>query len=324
MKALHQVLETMRLPNGTYVASPSKDYSYVWIRDTVYAVLPYLTSRCGRYEQAFQALLDLFRRYEWKIDIHIRQKPVFPYEFIHARYSKELTELEQPWGHAQNDAVGLFLWGIGAGVRHGQKILRDDKDRQVVQKLVQYLSCLEYWQSPDNGIWEEYVELHASSIGACVAGLRSVRLLVDVPNELIEKGEQALHQLLPRESESKDTDLALLSLIYPFQIVSRDIALQILENVADKLERTYGCIRYEGDRYYNEGAEAEWCFGFPWLGLCYSVLGEDEKAEEYWAKTRSIVPPDRQIPDSSLTPNHYLWITECHQHADYPLFLFLA
>lgn len=297
MKALHQVLETMRLPNGTYVASPSKDYSYVWIRDTVYAVLPYLTSRCGRYEQTFQALLDLFRRYEWKIDIHTRQKPVFPYEFIHARYSKELTELEQPWGHAQNDAVGLFLWGIGAGVRQGKKILRDDKDRLTVQKLVQYLSCLEYWHLPDNGMWEENVELHASSIGACVAGLRSVRLLVDVPNELIEKGEQALHQLLPRESESKDTDLALLSLIYPFQIVSREIALQILANVSNKLERTYGCIRYAGDRYYNEGEEAQWCFGFPWLGLCYSVLEEDEKAEEYWVKTRSIVPPDGQIPE---------------------------
>lgn len=297
MRALHQVLETMRLPNGTYVASPSKDYSYVWIRDTVYAVLPYLTSRCNRYEQTFHALLDLFRRYEWKIDIHTQKKPVFPYEFIHARYSKELTELEQPWGHAQNDAVGLFLWGVGEGVRYGKQILRDEQDRQIIQKLVQYLSCLEYWQMPDNGMWEEYVELHASSVGACVAGLRSVRLLVEVPEELIAKGEQALHKLLPKESESKDTDLALLSLIYPYQIVSREMAFQILENITGKLERTYGCIRYQGDRYYNEGQEAEWCFGFPWLGLCYSMLGNEQKAREYWEKTKRILPPDGRMPE---------------------------
>lgn len=297
MKALDQVLETLRLPNGTYAASPSKDYSYVWIRDTVYAVLPYLTSCCSRYEETFHALLDLFRRYEWKIDIHTKQKPIFPYEYIHARYSTDLTELEQPWGHAQNDAIGLFLWGIGEGMRNGKKMLRGEKDRQILQKLVSYLSCLEYWQLPDNGMWEEYIELHASSIGACVAGLRSVQLLVDVPEELMEKGEQALNELLPQESESKDTDLALLSLIYPFQIVLRDIALQILTNVSDKLERTYGCIRYAGDRYYNEGAEAEWCFGFPWLGLCYSVLGDEEKAKEYGEKTRKIVPPDGMIPE---------------------------
>ncbi|MFC4767610.1 glycoside hydrolase family 15 protein [Effusibacillus consociatus] len=297
MQALHTVLDSMRLPNGAYIASPSNDYSYVWIRDVGYAVLPYLNSNCDRYEKTYHALLDLFRRYEWKIDIHTRQKPVLPYEYIHARYSKDLTELLQPWGHAQNDSIGLFLWGVGEGVRRGKPILRDEADRRILQKLVDYLACLEYWQEPDNGMWEENVEIHASSVGACVAGLKSIRMLVDVPEELIRNGEQTLSKLLPRESLTKKTDLALLSLIYPYQVVSRDMAFHILYDVATKLERKYGCIRYKGDRYYNEGREAEWCFGFPWLGLCHAVLGEEEKVLEYWEKTKQIIPENGEIPE---------------------------
>lgn len=297
MKALHQVLETMRLPNGTYVASPSSDYSYVWIRDTVYIVLPYLHSDCNRYEQTFHALLDLFHRYEWKIDIHTRQRPKSTYEFIHARYTKDLWEIPVPWGHAQNDAIGLFLWGVGEGVRQGKKILRNEQDRKILQKLVAYLTCLEYWQAEDNGMWEENMEIHASSVGASIAGLQSIKRLVKVPDELIQKGEQTLDHLLPRESSTKETDLALLSLIYPYQVVTRDMAEQILQQVTEQLERTYGCIRYVNDQYYNRGREAEWCFGFPWLGLCYSILGDEEKAKQYWEKSKRIVPPDGAIPE---------------------------
>jgi phosphorylase kinase alpha/beta subunit len=297
MKALHAVLESMRLSNGAYLASPSRDYSHVWIRDVVYTVLPYLKSNCDRYEKAFYALFDLLRRYEWKIDIHTHQKPIWPHEYIHSRYSKELTEINEPWGHAQNDAIGLFLWGVGEGMRHGKKLLRDTFDKRILQKLVHYLACLEYWKGPDNGMWEESVEVHASSVGACLAGLKSVRMLVHVPDELIHRGEHSLQTILPHESTNKETDLAQLSLIYPYQALSREMAFRILKNVTGKLERTYGCIRYQGDRYYNEGSEAEWCFGFPWLGLCYSVLGDEFKAEEYWQKTLRILPDNGQMPE---------------------------
>lgn len=165
-----------------------------------------------------------------------------------------------------------------------------------------------YWQEPDNGMWEERMEVHASSLGACVAGLRSIQTFVDVPEDLIRNGEIALNALLPRESLTKDTDLALLSLIYPFKIISRKMALQILEDVTGKLERTYGCIRYEGDQYFYDKEEAQWCFGFPWLGLCYQVLHDLEKTAEYWRKTKGIVPLNGEVPElyvGGLRPNHH-------------------
>ncbi|WP_409303142.1 glycoside hydrolase family 15 protein [Peribacillus sp. SCS-155] len=291
------VLDKMRLPNGAYTASTSQDYSYVWIRDVVYTVLPFLHTPCERYEKAYHSLLDLFRNYEWKIDIHTKKKPVFLFEFIHARYSKDLTEIPVEWGHAQNDAIGAFLWGIGEGISHGKKVIRDQKDLEIVQKLVHYLECLQYWQAKDNGMWEENMEIHASSVGACVAGLSAVKMLVQVDEDLIRKGQETLRFMLPHESETKVTDLALLSLIYPYRIVDRQTALQIINDVSTRLERKYGCIRYENDRYYNEGSEAEWCFGLPWLGMCYLELGMTDKVQEYIRKTKDIVPDNWEVPE---------------------------
>lgn len=291
------VLDRMRLPNGAYTASISQDYNYVWIRDVVYTVLPFLQSPSERYEKAYHALFDLFKTYEWKIDIHREKKPMYLFEHIHSRYSTELKEISQEWGHAQNDALGAFLWGVGEGIRHGQKIIRDEKDLLMVQKLVDYLECLQYWEAHDNGMWEENIELHASSVGACVAGLHSVKMLVNVNDELIQKGEETLRFLLPRESITKETDLALLSLVYPYRIVDRKTALKIVEMVSEKLERTNGVIRYAYDQYYNEGSEAEWCFGLPWLGLCYFELGMYEKAYEYVMKTERIIPDNWEIPE---------------------------
>jgi GH15 family glucan-1,4-alpha-glucosidase len=292
-----QVLDRMRLSNGAYTASLSNDYSYVWIRDIVYTVLPFINEPSERYAKAYHALLDMFKSYEWKIDIHRKKKPIYLFEYIHSRYSTDLKEMPVEWGHAQNDAIGAFLWGIGEGYRLGQKVIRDKKDIEIIQKLVDYLECLQYWQAKDNGMWEENMEVHASSIGACVAGLNAVKILVNVNEDLIKKGEEALRHLLPRESETKDTDLALLSLVFPYRVVDRDTAIKIVETVSSKLERTYGVIRYENDQYYNEGKEAEWCFGFPWLGLCYLELGQFHKASEYIAKTKRVVPDNWEVPE---------------------------
>lgn len=292
-----EVLDRMRLSNGAYTASTSKDYYFVWIRDVVYTVLPFLNDCSDRYEKAYHALFDLFRSYEWKLDIHTLKKPEYLFEYIHSRYSTDLREIPVEWGHAQNDAIGAFLWGVGEGLRNGQHVIRDDRDLGIIQKLVHYLECLQYWQAKDNGMWEENMEIHASSIGACVAGLNSVKMLVDVKDELIKKGEETLRFILPRESETKETDLSLLSLIFPYRIVDRKTAMKIIQDISSKLERLYGCIRYKNDQYYNEGSEAEWCFGLPWLGLCSLELGLTSKAMEYFEKTKKITPENFEVPE---------------------------
>lgn len=312
--ASYSMLERIRLPGGLYLASPSADYSKAWLRDNVYEVLPYVNKATPHYEETYGRLLDILRYHEFKIDQMIRKKPTHSDDYIHARFHPEtLTEFDEPWGNKQNDATGEILWGIAEGLRHGKQVIRDDRDRRLVQKLVKMLGSLRYWEDPDNGIWEEYEEVHASSIGACVAGLRAIRREGwDVPDELIHRGEEALRTLLPRESTTKPTDLALLTLVYPFRVVTPEQRRRIVSDVEAHLLRERGVIRYQGDSYYSPladdhgrdqpwefyyGTEAEWTFGLPWLSLCHRDMGNHKKADAYLERTAAVEVAPGNLPE---------------------------
>jgi phosphorylase kinase alpha/beta subunit len=163
---------------------------------------------------------------------------------------------------------------------------------------------LEYWHDDDNGIWEENMEVHASSIGAVVAALEKASQVdwLEVPEEAIERGKSALRALLPRESSSKFADLALLTLIYPFAVTTEEETQEILKNVEYHLVRDKGVIRYKLDRYYNNNVdgyseEAEWCFGLSWLAIIYAERGDKEKAYFYLRRAKKAVTPDGKVPE---------------------------
>lgn len=307
----YEVLDRLRKHHGLYVASPSEHYRYVWIRDSVYMSLPYLNKQGTKYERTYHRLLDLFREYEWKLDILCREKPQAEWGYLHARYSaddvREIHEVE--WGHVQHDMIGAFLFGIAAGLEHRKRMLRDKRDRDILQKLVAYLQNVEYWHDPDNGMWEEWREIHASSVGACAAGLEKLGKLgiVSVPDALVERGKETLRELFPRESRDKAVDLAQLSLIYPYRLWTGDEGRKLVERVESRLLRSRGVIRYEGDSYYSTleaefgrglpreryvGTEAEWTFGLPWLALCHLELGNEDRAREYleWSEAVMVKP----------------------------------
>ena len=157
-----------------------------------------------------------------------------------------------------------------------------------MNKLVKYLGSIEYWQDSDSGMWEENEEVHASSVGACIAGLTAVNKLpqINVPPELIKNGKATLKKLLPRESDTKFIDLSLLSLIWPYNVVTKKQREDILKNVEYLLLRKKGVIRYKNDHYYNKNPdryseEAEWTFGLSWLAIIYERLGNKLKADYF-------------------------------------------
>lgn len=314
LRECYEILDRLRLPHGLYMASPSEHYCYVWIRDSFYMSLPYLDKPGPTYEAAYHRFFDLLKEYEWKLDIHTWKKPNEVWEYLHARYTAEdVKEIHhEEWGHVQHDMIGAVLYGIGEGCKAGKGIIRDEHDLDIVQKLVDYLECVEYWHDPDNGMWEEWRELHASSIGACVAGLKAVEELVQVPDRLIENGLTSLLQLYPRESESRPVDLAQMSLIYPYRLFSKVQGEVIVSRIEQELLRERGVIRYPGDSYYSTveeehgrgesldfyyGTEAEWTFGFPWLALCYYELGHLDKAREWLKRSEEIVLEPGVFPE---------------------------
>jgi len=297
-----QILKNLQCSNGLCMASKmtvKTGYNVAWIRDNIYESLGFEATKSEkRLKKVYWALLDVLLKHELKIDCAIKEKPKYHHQYIHARYDPfTMEEIWEEWGNKQNDAVGALLFKIGGLESKGIRIIRNKDDKRIVQKLVWYLESVEYWHDKDNGMWEENEEVHASSLGACVAGLKKIGKIVDVPKNLITKGQKELKELLPRESKTKDVDLALLSLIYPYNIVDKKTAFVILRNVEQKLVRKNGVIRYVGDKYYSNGLEAEWTKGLPWLAIIYKQLNKPNKYAYYMRKTLSVMNSKGELPE---------------------------
>lgn len=288
-----KILKDLQYDSGLFSASKSDvttGYDKSWLRDNFYETIAFeVIGDWVTVEKTYEAIFQIFLKHETKIDAAIEHKPEATFEYIHARFHPEtFEEFWEEWGNKQNDAIGCILFRIGELEHHHKRFILNSPDKiRIVNKLVKYLNSVEYWHDRDSGMWEEDEEIHASSVGACVAGLKSIKRLpqVEVPDELIQKGQETLDALLPRESERKFVDLSLLSLIWPYDVVSSSQRDQILENVEYHLLRDRGVIRYKGDRYYNKNQdqvseEAEWTFGLAWLAIIYEMLGNKDKAYE--------------------------------------------
>lgn len=294
-----RILAGLQHKTGLFSAAPTQHTGYhrAWIRDTVYATMG--LEKSGNVKatiHAVQALLDVLHKHRYKIQWMIKEpQPKHRYRYIHARYDP-LTgeEIQGEWGNKQNDAIGALLWRVGELEERGISVLRNQADIDLIQEVVHYLQAIQYWCDPDNGMWEENEEIHASSVGACVAGLQKVSSIVDVPQALITRGQNTLKQLLPRESATKDVDLALLSLIWPYNLVDGQTKQAILNNIEDKLVRERGVIRYPGDKYYNAGGEAEWVLGLVWLAIIYK---KTHKHAFYMNKVKKAMNTKGEIPE---------------------------
>ena len=288
-----KILRGLRTKSGLFLASKkgvTTGYDKSWLRDNFYETIAFeIIGDWCTVEKTYSGILKLLLKHEHKIDEAIKNKPSFSADYIHARFNPEtFDEFWEDWGNKQNDAVGCILYRLGElETNQKRSIVKSQDQIRIVNKLVKYLRSIEYWHDLDSGMWEEDEELHASSIGACVAGLKSISRhpKIEVPMWLIKKGEDVLSQLLPRESQRKFTDLSLLSLIWPYAVVDAAVSNQILENVEYHLLREHGVIRYKGDRYYNKNSdqvseEAEWTFGLSWLAIIHEKLGNKEKAME--------------------------------------------
>ena len=233
------ILRSLQMRSGLFIASRQDvptGYDKSWLRDNFYETIAFeIIGDWATVEKTYSAILDLFLKHEEKIDWAIREKPTASYQYIHARFDPNtFDEFWDEWGNKQNDAIGCILFRIGElELHHHRSILKTPDQIRIVEKLVQYLASIEYWHDPDSGMWEGSEELHASSVGACVAGLIAVRGIpgVNVPVDLIQKGLDAMDTMLPRESEKNFVDLALLSLIWPYHVVTEAQRDEILHNV---------------------------------------------------------------------------------------------
>ncbi len=341
-------LESLRQLNGGYIASPYRGerggnrYDVFWLRDIMYAT--YANEYIGSYEkmiESYRLILSIFRKYRQKISSGARKRHYLGScadEVIHARvHPVTLEEITSEWGHHQLDIFGLFLYKTGDLMKKGFNVLGTDYAETLIllRDIVLYLTTVRWYSDPDFGVWEEGPEVHSSSVGSVLAGLtmwhddgyyhhkyrHQVELYryLPIPQEFVEIGRESLNRILPRESESRPYDLAQLSLIWPYNIVTEGQAHTILKNIEENLVREKGVVRYPGDLFYNanpdepEGNEAQWPLGFAWLSIVYSKLAYKamkrmgdmfgkpteliEKARYYLSKLEEVMTHDGKVPE---------------------------
>ncbi|MBW2970551.1 glycoside hydrolase family 15, partial [Candidatus Woesearchaeota archaeon] len=106
-------LKELQYDNGLFAASSKQvatGYNAAWIRDNIYEALGLEQMKeVEALKKTYHALFDIFRKYEWKLDLALKKKPEFSFQYIHPRYNPEsMSEFSEPWGNKQNDAIGAF------------------------------------------------------------------------------------------------------------------------------------------------------------------------------------------------------------------------
>ncbi|MEM9906641.1 MAG: glycoside hydrolase family 15 protein [Cyanobacteria bacterium P01_D01_bin.44] len=277
----HQTFDFPCLGTGLFSASASADadytgYASAWVRDNIHiAHAHYVVGEKGIAVKNIETLLQYFNQSRGRLETTIRagHAPESVMERPHVRFNGQtLQELDQAWAHAQNDALGYFVWFVCQLTLSGDFRLSADHC-QLLALFPLYFQAIRYWEDEDSGHWEESRKVEASSIGAVVAGLTLFKhaiatsdvdyqafafdgqtVTVEVLDDLICQGRAALDQILPAEciqpANPRQYDAALLFLIYPLTVVEGVMADQILENVITHLQGDYGIKRYLGDSFW--------------------------------------------------------------------------
>jgi len=283
-----ETLTFVRLPSGLYSASSAGEaiaatgYANVWVRDNIYvAWAHHATGDTHVAVEVVGALIVFFSRYRHRFDdiISGAADPRVVAHRPHVRFDgRTLSEIgEEHWAHAQNDALGYFLW-LSSTLAVIGALKPDAEAVAVLTRLVRYFHAIRYWQDEDSGHWEEQRKVSASSIGTVVAGLEAFVALVrdcrewreasgpemeSLASSLAERGRHSLDAILPGECaqlagrKNRRYDAALLFLLFPLEVITDEaMADLVLHDVNRYLAGEHGIRRYLGDSYFAPNYEA--------------------------------------------------------------------
>ena len=272
----------------TGLLAASTDLDHSWVRDNVYSIMAVWAlalaykkhadkdyGRAKGYELE-QAVVKLMRSLLMAMMLQKEKVEKFkntfnPIDCLHAKYSSKTCHTvvgDKEWGHLQIDATSLYLLMLAEMTTSGVKIIYTLDEIAFIQNLIFYIECA--YLIPDYGIWERgdktnhgLPELNASSIGMAKAALQAMDELnlfgsrggadsvIHVMPDTILWCNTILSCLLPRESISKETDAALLSIIsYPaFALDDMELVNITRNQILNKLQGRYGCCRFIRDGY---------------------------------------------------------------------------
>jgi phosphorylase kinase alpha/beta subunit len=255
-------------------------YQNVWVRDNIHIAHHFhVLGEHGKAARAVAAITRFLHTQRHKVDDIVagRADPGNVMLRPHVRFDGDkLAEVPERWAHAQNDAIGYWMWLTPMLAQAGHLPLSAD-DFDLLAAFVRYFDAIRFWEDEDSGHWEEARKVEASSVGVATAGLAAVRdhcaamlrgtataAAAKSPIEetlalaaaLADRGRAALDAILPFEcvqeapGRRRRCDAALLFLVYPVGIVSDAMAKTIVTDVVTHLAGPYGVRRYLGDSYW--------------------------------------------------------------------------
>ena len=281
----HGTLEFKTLPNGLFPAADLQQdaqytgYASIWLRDNVHiAHAHHVVGKSAAAVRAITALLTYMRKQQSRFEkvIHTKEVPESVMHRPHVRFDGfTLSDIDQVWAHAQNDALGYLLW-LYFKLALEAHLVPTPADLEFIVHFPHYFHALPFWKDEDSGHWEETRKIAASSIGVVTGALKTMRqywiekaldtqytITISMLDEMIQHGEQALKTILPSEciqpapTQLRRHDGALLYLIYPLEVVDEQTADVILDDVRNTLQGEYGIRRYVGDSFWAPGYKSK-------------------------------------------------------------------
>jgi glycosyl hydrolase family 15 len=132
-------------------------YRSVWVRDNIHIAHAHLMwGNCAKAEAALKSLMAYFTKYRHRFTdaIEGRSDPQNPMHRPHIRFDGgQLIEVDERWSHAQNDALGAFLWLYSEYCRQRPPGTPTAAEWEMLVEIVYFLKTIQYWQDEDSGPW---------------------------------------------------------------------------------------------------------------------------------------------------------------------------
>uniref|UniRef100_A0A915PP76 Phosphorylase b kinase regulatory subunit n=1 Tax=Setaria digitata TaxID=48799 RepID=A0A915PP76_9BILA len=284
------------------------------------------------------------------------KKNISPEFALHARFDLHTgmvlaTPNEKKYGHLQMDLIALYLLALVQMTAAGVQVIYTHDEVCFVQNLVFYIERT--YRTPDFGMWEMGTrynvgerEVHASSLGMVKAALEAINgfnlygtagtsssvIYVDIDGH--NRNRTTFETILPRESNSKNTDAALLLSIGWPAFATHDPVLyeKTFDKCIRRLEGRYGLKRFLRDGYHTElqdaskqyydehetsrfqDIECQFPVFFAYIAITAHLRGEHKLSHSYWEKTKDVLVPCEKI-SYLVMPECYI-IDEEHMNAE--------
>ncbi|CAF0746249.1 unnamed protein product, partial [Brachionus calyciflorus] len=252
-------------------------------------------------------------------------------------------EINDPYyGHLQIDCISLYLVTLAQMITSGLQIIFSTDEVNFIQGLVFYIERA--YRTPDYGMFERGTkynnnecELNASSIGMAKAALESMNgfnlygdngcswSVVYVDIDAHNRNRTTLETLLPRESSSKNTSVALLSTIgFPaFAVHDPSLISKTVNKCLRRLKGNYGFKRflrdganhlledttkpfYEASEVKNfDGVENEYPIFFCYMLINAIFSNNLEEAKKYYNSIQRLL---RNTNKGPILPYYYYYV----------------